>query len=81
MKHSLSRLKKILNNSLKNGVYIDGSLFELEPETSIKLLSDREYLLETLKIIRARFPYDKFIQEFSSRAIEDAEAGWPKDMP
>lgn len=73
----LDRLKRILEAAAKDGIYVDGELFEIEPETSLKLLSDRAILLDTAKRVLSRVPPHSPSALMLKNAIEQAEAGWP----
>jgi hypothetical protein len=73
----LKRLKAVLEAAAKDGIYVDGELFEIEPETSLKLMSDRAILLDAAKRVLARVPPHSPSALMLKNAIEQAEAGWP----
>lgn len=78
-KPSLEKLKTVLEAAAKNGIYFEGALFEIEPETSLKLLEDRNLLLDTAKRVLARIPPTTPSAVMLRNAIEQAEAGWPSE--
>lgn len=78
---SLKKLKAVLDASAKNGIYFEGALFEIEPETSLKLYDDRAILLHAAKKILASKKWRPDSPTFIALtyAVERAEAGWPSE--
>lgn len=77
----LKRLKTVLDAAAKNGIYFEGTLFEIEPETSLKLYDDRAILLHAAKKILASKKWRPDSPTFIALtyAVERAEAGWPSE--
>lgn len=78
---SLKKLKTVLDAAAKNGIYFEGALFEIEPETSLKLYDDRAILLHAAKKILSskKWRGDSLTFIALSYAVEMAEAGWPSE--
>lgn len=77
----LKRLKAVLESAAKNGIYVDGYLFEIEPETSLKLLDDRQVLKEAIEAVinERKFRADSPTLLRLKKALEIVNAGWPAD--
>lgn len=77
---NLQKLREVLETAAKNGIYFEGALFEIEPETSLKLLDDRKVLLDASKKVLARILPTTPSAVILRNAIDQAEAGWPLEL-
>lgn len=78
---TIERLRDVLEACQKNGIYFDASLFDLEPETSLKLLDDRTILYAFIEEIISdpRFRPDHPLKLKAIQLRETVDAGWPKE--
>jgi hypothetical protein len=80
---TLDDLRTILLSCAKNGIYFDDSLFDLEPQTSLKLLDDRQVMIDAAEKILSsgQIRLDSPTALTLIKALEQVRIGWPEDQP
>lgn len=78
---TIKSVKSILEASAKNGIYFDGALFDLEPETSLRLLDDRQALIDAIdEVLNShKLRPDSPTRLRLLKVMELVKMGWPTE--
>lgn len=78
---TLDDLRSVLLSCAKNGIYFEDSLFDLEPETSLKLLDDRQVMIDAAEkvLLSGQLRADSQTALTLIAALEKVRVGWPEE--